>query len=557
MRSRILLGIFILLFITLNARLFYWQVIKKDELSSDASSQYKSNVVTSGSRGSILASDGSILAIKADNWKIFLESKKLKITKSELAKKISPILGDEQSVVEEIVKTDKNWIVVKPRINEDVKKNIEALKISGIGFEKNESRFYPEASVAAQLLGFVGKNDTGDNIGYFGLEGFHNLSLSGKSGFRGVKKDAKGIQILTENSVEVASENGINLLTSIDKRIQILIEQKLAEGITKYGAIGGSITVMDPNDGRVLAMASLPSYDPLDYQKYNDSLFKNPVITDTFEPGSIFKVIVMASGIDSGEISPDTKCDICDGPLKIDKFTIKTWNNEYTKDITMTDVIIHSDNVGMSFIGQKLGADKLYDYLSSFGIGKKTGVDLQGEVIAKMRDKGTWNIVDLATATFGQGVAVTGIQMLRAVSVIANGGFLIHPHVVTELRGSDWSEKIKIEDSTRIISEKAAKETSLMMVEAVNQGEAKWAKPKGFDNIAGKTGTAQIPVAGHYDPTNTNHSFIGFAPFDKPKMIMLVTLKSPQSSPWAAETAAPLWFSISKELFPYLGVTPN
>jgi cell division protein FtsI/penicillin-binding protein 2 len=413
------------------------------------------------------------------------------------------------------------------------------LNIAGIGFENQESQFYPEASSSAQLLGFVGKDDNGNDIGYFGLEGYYNLSLSGKSGFMGRDKDAKGAPILFDGSKQISAVSGVDLVTSIDKRIQILAEEKLKEGIEKYQAIGGSITIMDPNNGEIIAMANSPSFDPQKYREYSNELFKNPVISNSFEPGSIFKVLVVAAGIDKKVIEPDTQCDICGEPLKLDRFEIKTWNNKYTPNLSMTDVIVNSDNVGMSFIGQKLGADSLYDYLTKFGIGKKTGIDLQGEANPQMRPKGTWNVVDLATASFGQGIAVTGIQMIRAVSAIANGGYLVVPHVVKSIRGEGWEEKIKIEDPQKIIGNTAAAETTQMMVQAVERGEAKWAKISGY-KVAGKTGTAQIPVAGHYDPTNTNHSFIGFAPADKPRFIMLVTLQSPQNSPWAAETAAPL-----------------
>jgi cell division protein FtsI/penicillin-binding protein 2 len=255
-------------------------------------------------------------------------------------------------------------------------------------------------------------------------------------------------------------------------------------------------------------------------------------------------------------VTPDTKCEICSGPLKLDKYIIKTWNDKYTPDISMTDVIIESDNIGMSFVGQKLGADNLYDYLAKFGIGQKTGIDLQGEVAPKLREKGTWNIVDLATASFGQGVAVTGIEMVRAVAVIANGGYLVTPRVVSSVNGDGWEEKTDFGVPLTVISKDAANKATQMMVDAANKGEAKWCKIPGF-NVAGKTGTAQIPVAGHYDATNTNHSFIGFAPATNPKFVMLVTLKSPQTSPWAAETAAPLWYAIAKDLFPYFGIAPD
>jgi cell division protein FtsI/penicillin-binding protein 2 len=380
--------------------------------------------------------------------------------------------------------------------------------------------------------------------------------LSGKSGYLGGEKDAKGSPILIGGSKQISAVSGIDLLTSIDKRVQTIVEYELEKGIEKYQATGGSVTIMDPKNGKIMAMANFPAYDPSDYASYNDSLFKNPVITDTFEPGSILKVVVMAAGIDAKVVEPDTPCDICSGPLKLDKYFIKTWNDKYTPNISMTDVIVESDNIGMSFVGQKLGAATLYDYLTKFGIGKKTGIDLQGEVAPKLREKGTWSEVDLATASFGQGVAVTGIEMVRAVAVIANGGYLVIPKVVNSIKGEGWEEKIETDNPVRIISQETASKITQMMVEATGRGEAKWCKTPGF-SVAGKTGTAQIPVEGHYDETNTIHSFIGFASPKNAKFVMLVTLRSPQASPWAAETAAPLWFAIAEDLFPYFGIAPE
>jgi len=280
------------------------------------------------------------------------------------------------------------------------------------------------------------------------------------------------------------------------------------------------------------------------------------VVSDAFEPGSIFKVIIMASALDAGVVEPDTKCDICAGPLKLDKYLIETWNREYRPNSTMVDVIVHSDNVGMSFVGLKLGKDKLYDYLDKFGIGKLTGIDLQGEATPHLRDKDDWSVVDVATASFGQGVAVTPIQMVKAVSAIANGGIMVNPHVVSKLKTLDWQEDIKVSGATRVISEDAAKKITAMMVEAAKNGESKWTYLRGF-KVAGKTGTAQIPIAGHYDTDKTIASFVGFAPADSPKFLMLVTLKEPASSQWASETAAPLWYSIAKDLFLYFSIQPE
>lgn len=566
-KIRILSVIFIVLFAILIARLFYWQVVEGSELSDEAKNQYNSSQVVSAPRGNIIADDGSYWVVRMQVWQMWANPRQLNETPSEIANKLAPFFvtdtSDKTSLLSETLKLENllsksgvSWVALEQKVSDDVKRNIEALKIQGIGFNPQEDSYYPEASSAAQLLGFVGKDGTGSDIGYFGLEGYYDLPLSGKPGFVGGQKDALGSPILTGDTAQVTAVPGVDLKTNIDKRIQTLIEAKLSDGIQKYGAAGGSVTIMDPVTGDIMAMASLPSFDPASYSAYSDSLFKNPVISDTFEPGSIFKPLIMAAGIDSGVVTPDTECDICGGPLQVDNYLIRTWNNKYTPNLSMTNVIVNSDNVGMSFVGQKIGADTLYDYLTKFGIGQKTGIDLQGEAAPKLRQKGTWNDVDLATASFGQGVAVTGIEMVRALSAIANGGYLVTPKVVASTQGDGWEEKTKSDPPVRIISQEAAQEVTQMMVDAANNGEAKWCRIPGFD-VAGKTGTAQIPVAGHYDSTNTNHSFIGFAPADHPKFVMLVTLKSPTSSPWAAETAAPLWYSIAKNLFPYLGITPS
>lgn len=557
---------FFLLFVALVARLTYWQVVQGSGLSAEARTQYNSSQVTVAPRGNILASDGSYWVMRNSAWLLTANTVLMTQSPNIVANLLAPILADSQTEpagiatefdrILNLLSKKSSYIPLKQKVSDDIKNNIDALGIKGLNFEAQEDRYYPEASSAAQLMGFVGKDTNGEDLGYFGLEGYYNLSLSGKPGFIGGEKDAKGAPILINGTTEVSAISGVDLVTSIDKRIQILAEEKLTEGIQKYGAKGGSVTIMDPTTGNIMAMVSNPSFDPAHYQNYNDSVFRNPVISDSFEPGSILKPVVMAAGIDAGLVKPDTECDICSGPLKVDKYFIKTWNNVYHPNITMTDVIVDSDNVGMSFVGQKLGADGMYDYFDKFGIGKITGIDLQGEMSPAIRKRGTWNVVDLATASFGQGVAVTGIQIVRAISAIANGGYLVNPRVVEKIQGDGWEEGLKINPPERIISSIAANDVAQMMLEAANRGEAKWTKIPGFD-VAGKTGTAQIPVEGHYDSTNTNHSFVGFAPVVNPKFVMLVTLESPQSSPWAAETAAPLWFSVAKELFPYLGVAPT
>lgn len=555
------------MFIAILSKLFYWQIIQAKSLSRQAKSQHELEKNIQAPRGNILADDESWLAARGDSYSLYAEIPNIKEDSKTIANKIAPFLvedeKDQKLLLEEIDriqnllnKKESVWTIIKRRLSPEIKANIEALRIEGLGFERNDIRIYPEASSAAHLLGFVGKQEDGTDTGYFGLEGYYNLSLQGKPGFSEHEKDALGKPINVENIKEISAIGGVDLVTHINKTIQMYAENSLKEGIEKYSATSGTVIVMNPKDGSIVAMSSFPTFDLSKYWEYSNDSFKNPAVSGSFEPGSVFKIFVMASALDANLVKPDTICDVCDGPYKVDKYYIETWDNKYYPGSSMTDVIVHSDNVGMSFVSDKMGADLLYDYLIKFGFGSNTGVDLQGEFSPEIRKKGTWNIVDLATASFGQGIAVTPIQLIKAASIIANGGVEVSPQVVNKLQGLDWMYDIKPQLGKRVISEQAAKDITAMMVEAAKKGEAKWTSLKGF-NVAGKTGTAQIPIAGHYDKEKTIASFIGFAPADNPKFVMLVTLQEPKSSPWASETAAPLWFSIAKGLFNYYKIQPE
>lgn len=558
---------FILIFVVLFLRLGYWQIYKGRELSIQARSQYQSGSSSFAPRGRILSSDSSLLAASGEAWLIYAEVNKLEEDPKQISEKLAPLFvedaNDKKKLAEEVErlnlllsKKGSNWVALKSRVETDVKKKIEEFKIKGIGFEKQERRIYPEASSAAHLLGFVGKDRQGEDIGYFGLEGYYNVVLSGKPGFIGWEKDASGIPIPLAKKRRIEPIKGVDLQTHIDKSIQFILERKLSEGVKKYSAQAGLAVVVEPKSGAVLGMASYPTYDPSRYWEFNDELFLNPVISSSFEPGSIFKVLVMAAALDAKVVDRRTICDICTGPVRVDKYTIETWNKVYHPNSNMQDIIVNSDNVGMVFVAQKLGVERLYEYLERFKFGQKTGIDLQGESSPPLREKGKWSQVDLATAGFGQGIAVTPIQMIMAVSAIANRGVLVKPQVVDKIIGEGWEEDIKPEVLGRVVSEEAAEEVTLMMAEAAKKGESKWTNISGF-KIAGKTGTAQIPIAGHYDEEKTIASFVGFVPYDDPKFAMLVTLKEPSSSPWASETAAPLWYSIATDLFDYFKIQPE
>ena len=515
-------------------------------------------------RGSILSADNFPLVTNKTAYLLFINPQKIKSDLEGAIKNLVPFLAEEeasstakQKELEAIlVPRDKVWVALKHKVTDEEKKKIENLQIPGIGFEEETVRFYPEASMAAQLLGFVGSSLTGEPTGYFGLEGYYNMELKGRQGTATQEEDVFDRPILTGFFGREEQKNGKNLELSLDRSVQLIVEDELAKAIEKYGAKNGWVIVMEPTTGSILAMASIPRYDPTNFFKYPLDSYKNPPISEGYEPGSTFKVLVMAAAVNENLIKEDTKCDICDGPYKIDKYTIETWNHKYYPGQTMTEVLEHSDNVGMIFVARKLGKTKLLDYLNKFGIGEKTGIDLQDETSFPLKAVEQWSDVDLATAGFGQGLAVSGIQMIRAVASIANGGNLVEPHIAAKIVGENKSIQIKPKIIRNVLKPQTAEKITAMMVNAVSKGEAKWAKPAGFQ-IAGKTGTAQIPVAGHYDESKTIASFVGFAPAKEPKFLILTYLREPTSSPWGSETAAPLFFAICKKLLLYYGIQPG
>lgn len=572
MDSRIrLVGFTFLIFVLIiAARLFFWQVVRGQDLAKLGKNQLEKDDYSLIKRGNILADDGSPLAASVNGWLVYAYLPEVEDNPQSLASRLALELVDkedsEDSYQENLEKEKKRlfdllarkgvkWVALKSRISEEKKRKIESFGIKGVGFQIEELRFYPEASSAAHLLGFVGKDEKGNNRGYFGLEGYYNLILSGKKAYE--KKEGNFVfSFVSEKTKDNLLGKQVDIRTHIDKGLQILLERKLIEGIEKYGAKGGSVIVMEPKTGVIKVSASSPSYDPFSYFNFGDEFFKDPVISYGFEPGSVFKVVVMASALDAKVVDTDTRCDICGGPLKVDKYFINTWNNKYHPDSTMTEVIVNSDNVGMSFVAKRLGKDRLYEYLKKFGFGRLTGIDLEGEMSPPLREKGKWSEVDLVTASFGQGIAVTPIQLVRAVSAIANGGILVKPKVVKDIVVGGLAKSVEPESEGRVISEEAASKITMMMVEAARSGESKWTYLKGF-KVAGKTGTAQIPIAGHYDPEKTMASFVGFAPYDDPRFVMLVTLIEPTTSPWASETAAPLWYAMAKDLFVFYKIKPE
>jgi cell division protein FtsI/penicillin-binding protein 2 len=543
-------------FICVIGRLFYWQVVKAEMLSELARSQYSGLVKVLPRRGEIKTSDGFPIAASKVSYLVFLNPTEVK-NKTLTINTLSSLLDVQKASISSQLLPDRLWVSIKSGVSASKKEEVGKMQIPGVGFEERYSRFYPEASVAAHLVGFVGKNEAGQDKGYVGLEGFYDRLLRGKEGYAVELHDALGRPILSKRIDSTRSSDGGNLSLSIDRSVQFLAEQKLKDGIERYGALGGMVGIMDPATGDIIAMASFPSFSPQKYSEYEESLYTNPFITHTYEPGSTLKPIIMASALDAGIITPQTKCAICGGPITVSDYDLHTWNDKYYKDTNMIEVIQHSDNTGMVFVALRLGVDKMISYLTRFGIGELTDIDLQGEIAPSFKPRSAWYEVDLATTGFGQGISVTPIELLSAFSGLANEGKIMQPRVVRALENSNGEVlKVPVKTKRTPISAKTAKVMTEILVNAVEKGEAQWTKLKGY-RIAGKTGTASIPVAGHYDPDSTITSFIGFAPAEKPKFVMLVILEKPTSSIYAAETAAPIFFDIARDLLSYYGIPPS
>lgn len=534
-------------FVLILAKAFYLQVLKSNTSSNPLFTKKELP-----ERGEIYDRNGEILAGNKKVFTLYIDKKNFKDTEENI-KELAEILETENASVEARLEKKGGWIVLKRELTLEQKSSLEKKKIKGLVFEEEMKRVYPESSLSAHLLGFVGKNEEGQPVGYFGIEGYYDESLKG---IPGVVKSQRGggLPVLFGVQQIVEPEKGVDLFLTIEKGIQKIVKQRLKQGIERYEAKLGCIIVADPYTFEILALSCLPDYDPNEYYKYPKEYFVNYAISYAYEPGSIFKPLIVAGALEEGVIKPNDKVDES-GPVQIGDSQIKTWDNKYEGIITITRVLERSSNVGMVRIGEKLGREGIWKYLKKYGFFEKTGIDLQGEAGAIIKPKNKWYPVDYATVTFGQGIALTPIQMVRAFASIINGGYLMWPHVVYKM--NDGVEK-KIEKKVqgRTISEKTSKIMRSMLVKTVENGLVKWDRPEGY-SIGGKTGTAQIPIEGRYDPEKTLASFIGFFPAERPKVLVMVMLKEPAASPWGSETAVPIFFQLVKDLIVYYNITPQ
>lgn len=540
--------VFILFFIVIIARLFFIQIFASDRYSSP---QYLQTIQIIPARGQIFDRNNQPLVFNQKTYLLYAEPKKIN-DKNSVIDKLKDIVHLDEATLASKIKSDKSWIPLASNIDKNTKDAIDRLSMVGIGFNKESKRFYPEGSLSAHLLGFVGKNKEGNNIGYFGIEGYYEKDLVGLPGILKTERDVVGRPIFVGVQDQIRGEDGRDLILALDSSIQGIVKDKLLYGMEKYGVKEGCVIIADPYSFEIIALSCLPDFDPFAYSSSSENFFKNPALSTVYEPGSIFKPLIMAAGLNEKAILPE---DVYDekGPINIGQHVIKTWNDKYEGKINMTRILEKSSNVGMVYVGEKIGKKKLYSYLKKYGIGEKTGIDLQGETAGFLKAESQWHPIDYLTVTFGQGVVVTQMQMIRAFASIINGGYIMEPHAVRAFRAGNKEQTVKAKKLRRVISAVTSNQIKKMLESVIENGDAQWTRIKGY-RIGGKTGTAQIPIEGQYDPNKTIASFIGFAPIETPKFILSITLKEPTSSPWGSETAAPLFFDLAKELFVYYNI---
>lgn len=498
-------------------------------------------------RGKIFDRTGELLATDDVQYAIGLSPDF--VTNSEgLARILASVLGKTYEEMYAITKTQpeagaKYLLIARP-VPADVGEKLLALQrdpngpnLAGLIVEPMQTRVYPNGPLAANVLGFVGL----DNKGYYGVEEFYNDILAGHS-VVGIKQ-----VVPFDVALNPTPDQGSDLYLTIDREIQLLTEQTLADAIREYGAEGGEIIVMEPKTGRILALAANPSFDPNNYQTDPAALEPNPVVSDQYEPGSTFKVLTMAAALQAGAVTPETTYQDT-GYIEVGGVGIRNWDGGAWGTQDMTGALEHSLNVGLAWIATRMGPKAFYDYMTAFGIGQPTNVDLSGEASGRLKKPGDpdWFESELGTNSFGQGVATTPLQLIAAVAAIANDGAMMQPHLLERVVDGGLVHTTQPQVLGRPISAGTAATLSAMLAVSIER-EASDALVPGY-SIAGKTGTAEIPVPGGYDLDRSIASFVGWGPVDDPRFIVLIKLDKPKTSRWGSETAAPVFGKMAKRL---------
>ncbi len=523
---------FILFWSVLVGRLFCIQILKGEFYQALAQGLYSTENQIIGERGEVFFKNGEPLAINIDWPLVFASSVEVK-EKEAAASELSEILFLDKNFILEKLKKNNLYEPIKKRITEEEIQKIGELNFAGIYLGKEAGRYYPQDNIASGLIGFL----DADYQGQYGIEGYHNETLRGKK-----------------------NKKGSDIFLTVDYPVQFRAEKLLEEAKESLDIEGGEIIVMDPYSGKVLALANFPDFNPNQYFAVSDfSVFKNGATQKIFEPGSVFKTITMSAGLQEQKITPQTTY-IDKGKIVIGGWSVSNYDNRVYGEQTMTQVLEKSINTGAVFAEEQIGNNSFLNYLDKFGFFRPTGIDFQ-EIYSENKELKKGYEINFVTASFGQGIEITPIQLIRAFAAIANGGNLIRPYLVEKIIDGEkiFETEPKIEQDS-IISSRTAAQLTTMMVSVVENGFAKSAGIPGY-YVAGKTGTSQMSFAalekdkkGYSD--KTWQSFVGFLPAFNPKFVVLVKLNNPKTKT-AEYSAVPIFQNLAKYLLDYYQILPD
>ena len=511
-------------------------------------------------RGVIRDRDGCLLAGNGVRYAIEA-SPAYVIDHHEAAKELASVLHMPASHLEaQLSSRDDNgelrkWIRVSQSVSKEVGEQVADLKIRGVTVKPLWRREYPERHLASHALGFATSE-----TGYYGVEGFYDAMLQPEPVEWVGPVDVASAPVPWEPIAGEFPRRGVDLELTVDRTVQALVEAELERALQEYQAASGTIIVMEPETFGILAMTSLPSYDPEEYPRFLDEdpvPFEDPAVSKQYEPGSVFKMVTVAAALDAGVVTEDSVYHD-EGWIEVGGQAIHNSMRKVYGDQSVADILVESLNVGSAWLSTRLGADLFYEYVQGFGFGDVTGVDLAGEVPGQLwlpEDIEHWHPSNLGTNAFGQGIAVTPLQMTVAAATVANDGARLRPHVVRRRIASDGSvSTYQAVFEEQVIDPETAQTVTDILVRVVEEGATE-AKVAGY-RVAGKTGTAQIPIPGGYHPEDTIANFVGFGPVPDPRVVVLIKLDRPQSSEWASHTAAPTFSRIMVQLFTVLGIPP-
>ena len=536
----------------LVARSFEVQIFKARDLTKKAEQGYSKYLTIKGERGQILDRHLSKLGTSIDAPTITVDPSKI-LDPARTATDLSKILKVKPRVLKEKLSRNRRFIMVAEKVSPTQAKRIRALNIKGIYLENDSKRFYPNRNLAAQVIGFTGK----DNSGLEGLEFKYNAILEGEVVKIKVKRDGAG-RVLDINKKRRSELKGNSLVLTIDKKIQFLSEQTLEQTVKTHQAKSGMALVMKPSTGELLAMAHYPGFNPNNFNASNRDTFRNRAITDAFEPGSVIKIFTVAAALEKG-FTPKSIFFCENGKYRIGRFTIHdTHPREW---LTLNQIIKFSSNIGVTKISETIGKKALHDYLTDFGFGLKTGVGCPGETNGTLLSHGKWSKIDAGAISFGQGLSVSAIQLISGVCAIANDGMLMQPMLIKKII-SNTGNDIQVFQPTQlrqVVSTKTADQVKAMMNLVVQEeGTGTMAAMEGY-RVCGKTSTAQKANKNKtgYEKNKYIAAFAGFAPQKNPELAILVVIDEPKKQHYGGEVAAPAFKTIMAQSFSYLNIAPE